>query len=663
MSQPHETRPEQVDLYLIKPSCYDDEGYIVRYFRGVLPSNTLACLAALTKTACQTPELSSYDIAVHLIDETVMAVNTKRIRRRARRGRRTVVGLVGVQTHQYPRALDLARTFRAAGIDVLIGGFHVSGQLAMNPGIPPEIQEALDLGVIVVQGEVEETWGELLRDVLERRAQPLYRFEKPDLSRAPIPRLEPALLRRFAASNYGTIDCGRGCPFECSFCTIINVQGRKMRFRSPELIAEAIRENWRRNRVSFYFFTDDNFARNKQWEAIFDTLIALREEEGIPVEFMMQVDVLSYRIKGFIEKARRAGCSNVFIGMESVNDDNLQAAGKRQNKVDDFRNLIEAYRSHEIATHTGYILGFPFDTPESVRRDVHRLMYEVGPDMASFFILVPLPGSRDHQQMVQRGEWMDPDYNRYDSQHETMCYPGFPEPGQLLAAYQEAWETFYSFDHMVRVLARAPARNYWNLFRNFIWYRSAALIEGRHPMMTGFLRLKGRTALRPGVNPLPRHIYYLKRTRELARLAVESFYLLVEMQLVWLMTRKPSAAELRVLEELQKLRAGSRVRTGIAEIRAAYLRAKKAVPDLKVPSRIRLFWEKWNPFVLRPTFYPRDEVLSFWDTVRREVSEGRFWRISPLRLAARMVQEVRLSLHFGLAWRQALRDSPPPGRA
>lgn len=650
-------KPERVDLYLIKPSCYDDEGYVVRYFRGVLPSNTLACLAALTESARSDPALNGYDIRVHLIDETVMRVNTGKIRRAALKGTRTLVGLVGVQTHQYPRALDLAREFRRVGIPVLIGGFHVSGQLAMNPGISPEIQEALDLGVTIVRGEVEETWTQLLVDVLSGKARPVYEFEKPDLTKAPIPRLEPHLLKRFAASNFGTIDCGRGCPFDCSFCTIINVQGRKMRFRNPEEIAEAIRDNWRKNKVSFYFFTDDNFARNKQWEAIFDTLIRLREEEGIPVEFMMQVDVLSYHIKGFIDKARRAGCSNVFIGMESVNDENLQAVGKRQNKVEDFRNLIEAYRSREIATHTGYILGFPFDTPESIKRDLQRLMHEVGPDMVSFFILVPLPGSRDHQAMLQRGEWMDPDFNRYDSQHETMHYPGFPEPGSLRRTYQEAWATFYSFEHLATVLRRAPARNYWNLFKNFIWYRSAALIEQRHPMMTGFLRLKGRTALRPGLTPLSRSRYAAKRMREVASLATDSLFLLLEMQLLWLTTRKPSTVELRVLEELRKLRDGSTVRAGIEEIRTAYLRARESTPEIRVPSKLRLFWQKWNPLATPVTFYSREEVLAFWQHVRSELKRGRFWRVSPLQFCSRLVQDLRLSIHFSLAWMRSQRQN------
>src|SRR5208337_3280845 len=104
-------------------------------------------------------------------------------------------------------------------------------------------------------------------------------------------------LRKFAASNFGTLDCGRGCPFECTFCTIINVQGRKMRFRSADHIAESIRRNYHENGITFYFFTDDNFARNKNWEAIFNALIRLRTDEKIPVRFMMQVDVLSGRSK------------------------------------------------------------------------------------------------------------------------------------------------------------------------------------------------------------------------------------------------------------------------------------------------------------------------------------------------------------------------------
>ncbi len=217
----------------------------------------------------------------------------------------TIVCLVGVQSNQFPRAADLARKFRAGGCTVKLGGFHVSGLLTMIPDIPPDIQALMNDGICIVKGEVGETWGTILKDALNGVLKPLYDFvdDKPDLYDKPVPLIDRRLLKRFMASNFGTIDCGRRCPFNCSFCTIINVQGRKMRVRSAECIATAVRENWHRNNVDYYFFTDDNFARNLHWEKIFDALIALREAEGINVRFMMQVDVLSYKIERFVEKA------------------------------------------------------------------------------------------------------------------------------------------------------------------------------------------------------------------------------------------------------------------------------------------------------------------------------------------------------------------------
>ena len=103
-----------------------------------------------------------------------------------------------------------------------------------------------------------------------------------------------------------TFDAGRGCPYQCSFCTIINVQGRKSRYRSPDDVERLVRLNWAAG-VHKFFITDDNFARNKEWEAIFDRLIWLREKNGVPLGLMIQVDTLCHRIPNFVEKAKQAG--------------------------------------------------------------------------------------------------------------------------------------------------------------------------------------------------------------------------------------------------------------------------------------------------------------------------------------------------------------------
>jgi hypothetical protein len=88
---------------------------------------------------------------------------------------------------------------------------------------------------------------------------------------------------------------------------------------------DAPRLNWAQG-IHKFFITDDNFARNKEWEAIFDRLIELRERHGIPLGLMIQVDTLCYRIENFVEKPKRAGVTRVFIGLENFSPENLAAA-------------------------------------------------------------------------------------------------------------------------------------------------------------------------------------------------------------------------------------------------------------------------------------------------------------------------------------------------
>jgi len=637
-------------LYLIKPSQYDDDGYVVRHWRGVLPSNTLACLAALTEELIRQKRLGdSWDIRLRLYDETVDRVPVSRICRSGRWNHSmSIICLVGVQTNQFPRAADLARTFRRAGLTVMIGGFHVSGYLALMPEIPPDMQQLLDAGVTLVKGEVEETWGELLSDAVNGRLKPLYDFlqNKPNLYDKPIPVVRKKYLRKFVASNFGTLDCGRGCPFECTFCTVTNVQGRKMRFRSAERIAEAIRHNYQTHGITFYFFTDDNFARNKNWEAIFDALVRLREEEQIPVTFMMQVDVLSWKIKNFVSKAHRAGCINVFIGMESVDPDNLAAAGKKQNHVQEYSQLIEAYRNSDISTHVGYIIGFPHDTVDSVRRDVAHLMGDVRPDHASFFMLTPLPGSLDHLMTARRGEWMHPDFNLFDSHHEVTSHAHL-KGGAWRETYIEAWRTFYSFENMKEILRRGTRTNYWSNFLRFLWYKNSVMTEGRHPMMCGFFRLKGRKNRRPGYPILSRWAYYTSRAKEIRAHLAGMFRILIEMEELWLQTRHPSEAEQRVVEELAKICAAYG-RLSVADLQSAFKRTKDYFPVLDVPSKLQLFWVKWGPLLVPNKVYTRADLAQFWSGVKQRWVERSWLRIPVHRVPLNLLRDFQLSLLFFL---------------
>src|SRR5262249_40227375 len=152
-------------------------------------------------------------------------IRPQRIVRQLRGGRGLVV-LVGVQSNQFPRAMDIARPLRAAGVAVGLGGVHVSGCVSVLPGITPEIKEAMDQGISLFAGEAEERrLDQVLRDACQGELKPLYNYltNLPSLEGAPAPML-PAATIRGTIGKYTSFDAGRGCPFQCSFCTIINVQ-------------------------------------------------------------------------------------------------------------------------------------------------------------------------------------------------------------------------------------------------------------------------------------------------------------------------------------------------------------------------------------------------------------------------------------------------------
>jgi radical SAM superfamily enzyme YgiQ (UPF0313 family) len=252
-----------------------------------------------------------------------------------------------------------------------------------------------------------------------------------------------------------SFDAGRGCPYQCSFCTIINVQGRKSRFRSPDDVESLVRSNWTQG-VSRFFITDDNFARNKDWEIILDRLIWLRETQGIPLGLLVQVDTLCHKIPNFIEKCKRAGVTRVFIGLENINPDNLMAAKKRQNKITEYRKMLLAWKDQGIMTLAGYILGFPGDTPESIRKDIEILKRELPLDIVEFFCLTPLPGSEDHQALWKSGIALDPDLNNYDLEHVCNAHSRMSHR-EWENIYREAWSIYYSPDHMAVLRRRAAA--------------------------------------------------------------------------------------------------------------------------------------------------------------------------------------------------------------
>ena len=518
-------RGKRFQLILIKPSHYDAAGYVVQWLRSTMPSNSLAAVYSLARGAAERQVLGP-DIPIDVIamDETNTRVRPRDIAKRiAKNGGLGLVGLIGVQSNEFPRALDIARPLRAAGVQVMIGGFHVSGCLAMLKDTQTDIKVAQALGISIFAGEAEEGLDEVLQDAARGELRDLYNHMKvlPGIGDVPSPPFLPVDFVKRTVGNVTSFDAGRGCPFQCSFCTIINVQGRKSRYRSPDSIEQILRMNWAQG-VKRFFITDDNFARNKDWEAIYDRIIKLREEDGMDVRFMIQVDTLCHKIPNFIEKSRRAGVTRVFIGLENINPANLIAAKKRQNKITEYRKMLLEWKRVGIMTFAGYILGFENDTPDSIRHDLEIIKKELPLDALEFFVLTPLPGSEDHKVLYEKNVWMDPDMNKYELEHVVTGHAKMTKE-EWQGAYRSAWDIFYTDKHLETIMRRAHATgiNIRSLMPVLMWFSSAVKIEELHPLQWGIFRVKHRKDRRPGLpieSPLS---FYAGYAAETARKAVK----------------------------------------------------------------------------------------------------------------------------------------------
>jgi len=500
---------------MIKPTHYDDDGYPIQWFRSAIPSNSLASVNGMALD-CEARKVLGDDVEMRFttIDETNTRVRPEKIAREIRRaGGRALIGLIGVQSNQFPHAVDLARAFKREGLQVAIGGFHVSGCLSMLPEMPSEMVEAQNEGFTFFAGELEETrLDEFFQDAWNGTLKPLYNFmsDLPTITGTPIPFLKPEHVLK-TLDGRSSFDLGRGCPFQCSFCTIINVQGRKSRFRSADDLERIIRENYAQ-KIKRFFITDDNFARNKDWEVFLDRLIKLREEEGLGIKFVIQVDTLCHRLPNFIEKCVRAGVNRVFIGLENINPDNLIAAKKRQNKITEYRKMIQEWHRFGVMTYAGYILGFPADTKESILHDIEIIKKELPLDLLEFFFLTPLPGSEDHKTLLSKGEWMDPDLNKYDLHHRVSHHSKMSDQ-EWEEAYWEAWDAYYTPDHIRTVVRRAASLKHGRAkskFRLMYWFYIMLKYERVHPLEGGFFRRKHRRDRRPGLPVESRLVFYPK---------------------------------------------------------------------------------------------------------------------------------------------------------
>jgi radical SAM superfamily enzyme YgiQ (UPF0313 family) len=534
---------QRIVVALVHPSNYDHQyhvggigSFVQTYRYGVIPSNTLRLIQSLTSEALGQPFFKGIKTEVHSYEDGIrkhQRAYQSLLNRFPERGTLLVVGLVAVQSNQFPRACDLIEQARETSAHVVIGGPHITAAIntsfygisaidPMRPNVvcprkmPPEIQRLIDdPQVVVFHGDADArqpdkgstAWHDVLADIATGNEKPYYEAGMAASIGNPGIVYDHDQLEAYA-SPVAAIDTERGCPFKCKFCAAVQAHGRSVRSRQPEQVVDWIR----RQCESFMkpitvLFASDNIARNPHWRELFKGLYQLKRE-GHQFSIWAEADVRcnSGPNAGFLDEYVKAGGEGLFLGIESMNPENLEDAGKRQNAVEQLPHFFEECRKRGIAPEGGYIIGFDHDSPESIAADVHHLM-EAGLARAWFFIKTLLPGSQDYVEAEAAGTTISADLNEYDSTIVTYEHPRMTS-AEWKQAYHAAIRSFYSMRSMISILSRyEDARQRWRLIKGFLWCRWAYLTERSHPMIAGFYRYRPFSGRRPGQPALSRLRY------------------------------------------------------------------------------------------------------------------------------------------------------------
>lgn len=360
-------------------------------------------------------------------------------------------------TSTAPRAYELADYYRRQGVPVALGGAHPSFV----------VRESLDHADYVICGEGDEALPELVAALNaggdlaqvqnlaylegDMMRQNPWRPLVENLDDLPIPDYD--VIHGWAARRgrrWMSIATSRGCPFNCRFCAVIKLFGRKYRYNSVDRVLAEIRQNG--VKADHIFFCDDNFTANR--ERIKELCQRLLEE-NLKIEWSAQVRVEAAKDEELMDLMARAGCYCVFVGFESINPATLKLYNKSQT-VENIKECVINFHRHHIRVHGMFVFGSEEDHYQVIR-DTVRFSRDLDLDSLQYLILTPIPGTPVYQELEAQNRIFYHDWSHYDGHHAVF------QPRQL-TAYELQYETiramkkFYSFPS---VLKRLVARDWF----------------------------------------------------------------------------------------------------------------------------------------------------------------------------------------------------------
>lgn len=408
---------EYVKILLIFPriehgqATYRDRGSWSAVLFGY-PPITLPHLAALT------PKKHS----VKIVDESYEDINFNED-----------VDLVGMSclTMTAPRVYQIADEFRRRGKKVVLGGYHPSA-------LPDEAKQHADSVVI---GEAELTWPQLLKDFENGKLKPFYRSNK-DFDMSSVPPIRRDLIKYMPI--LGAIQSTRGCPHRCDFCAITNFYNHGVKHRPIKNVVEEIKQMPNK----LFILHDPSLTVNPKYaRELFETLIREKVNKGWLA--CGNANVLANIEEDFLKLARKSGCIEWFVGLESVRQESLDSIKKVSNKVEEFKKMIKRVHDYGMAVQGGIIFGFDQDTPDIFDLTLEKL-YEFELDVLEVYILTPLPGTPLFERLDKEGRILTKDWSKY-SLTQVVFKPKNMTEKELFEGARKVAKEFYT---MPRVISR-----------------------------------------------------------------------------------------------------------------------------------------------------------------------------------------------------------------
>jgi len=350
-------------------------------------------------------------------------------------------------------AYSIGKRMRELHIPVIMGGAH--------PTFLPD--EALDYADFVVRGEGENALVELLEHMdkgvphLEDIKGLSYRDREGKIVHNPdrdfledldtLPTPDFTLVHNWTPSNTYPVATSRGCPYECRFCSVIGMFGRKYRYKSVEATLAELKHAVSVSKA-VKFIVDDNFAANiTRTKQILRAMIA----EKIRTRWSAQVRTEVGRDPELLRLMADSGCDTLFIGLESINPRTLKEYNKKQD-LQDIISCIREVRDHGIHIHGMFVLGAETDDVKTIRETVD-FAQRLDIDTIQIMILTPLPGTPLFEQMMKTGRLLHTDWSQYDVQH-VVYKPRLMSPATLQIETLKAMGRFYSWKYVFRHLAK-----------------------------------------------------------------------------------------------------------------------------------------------------------------------------------------------------------------